>query len=85
MLFCTMVYSKNNGNQIYVFIIIIKRSIDWIVGPLFPGQKLKDLIADVYEKASTRKMWWLVRHSAGMLGLKTEELAKVGHFLTFFS
>lgn len=22
-------------------------------------------------------MWWLVRHSAGMLGMKSDELAKV--------
>jgi hypothetical protein len=46
-------------------------------GQQFPGLKLKDLIVEIYEKASIRKMWWLVRHSAGMLGLKSDELAKV--------
>jgi len=47
------------------------------MGPYFPGLKLKDLIMDVYEKASIRKIWWLVRHSAGMLGMKSDQLAKV--------
>lgn len=53
-----------------------------MVGPLFPGERLRDLITHVYEKASVRKMWWLVRHSAGMLGLKLEELAKVGSLVS---
>lgn len=54
-----------------------RNNLDWNVTSCFPGAKLRDLIANVYEKASIRKMWWLVRHSAGMLGLKSDELAKV--------
>lgn len=54
------------------------RSLDWTAGALFPGMKLRDLIVRIYEKASIRKMWWLVRHSAGMLSMNPEELGKVG-------
>lgn len=38
---------------------------------------MKNLIEKLYEKASIRKLWWLIRHSAGMLGLKIDESAKV--------
>ena len=31
---------------------------------------------NLYEKASSRKLWWLVRHTAGMLEMRTEELEK---------
>jgi hypothetical protein len=31
----------------------------------------------VYEKASLKKTWWLVRHAAGMLEMKSDEIAKV--------
>jgi hypothetical protein len=58
-----------------------KRNLEWDMGSCFPGLKLKDLIMDVYEKANIRKIWWLVRHSAGMLGMKSDQLAKV---LLFF-
>jgi phosphorylase kinase alpha/beta subunit len=57
------------------------KGLEWDVSKYFPNSKLKDLIVGVYDKASIRKMWWLVRHSAGMLGLRSEELAKVTLFL----
>lgn len=61
-----------------IFKIIQKnRGLEWDISSHFPNSKLKDLILDVYEKASLKKMWWLVRHSAGMLGMKSDELAKV--------
>lgn len=50
--------------------------LEWDIGLHFPNLKLKDLIVDVYEKASLKKMWWLVRHSAGLLGMKSDDLAK---------
>ncbi len=36
---------------------------------------MRDLIADLYQKASKKKIWWLVRHTAGMLGMKGDQLA----------
>ncbi|XP_053600146.1 probable phosphorylase b kinase regulatory subunit alpha isoform X4 [Plodia interpunctella] len=37
---------------------------------------VKDLLKALYEKACTQKLWGLVRHSAGMLGKRVEDLAK---------
>ncbi|XP_035230841.1 probable phosphorylase b kinase regulatory subunit alpha isoform X3 [Stegodyphus dumicola] len=37
---------------------------------------IKDLLKDLYEKACHEKKWALVRHIAGMLGKKVEDLAK---------
>ncbi|XP_032668078.1 probable phosphorylase b kinase regulatory subunit alpha isoform X3 [Odontomachus brunneus] len=37
---------------------------------------VKDLLKSLYEKACQQKMWGIVRHSAGMLGKRVEDLAK---------
>ncbi|XP_022828874.1 probable phosphorylase b kinase regulatory subunit alpha isoform X4 [Spodoptera litura] len=37
---------------------------------------VKDLLKVLYEKACTQKLWGLVRHTAGMLGKRVEDLAK---------
>lgn len=37
---------------------------------------VRDLLAELYEKACNEKKWALVRHSAGMLGKRVEDLAK---------
>ncbi|XP_033216165.1 probable phosphorylase b kinase regulatory subunit alpha isoform X1 [Belonocnema kinseyi] len=37
---------------------------------------LKDLLKGLYEKACQQKMWGIVRHAAGMLGKRVEDLAK---------
>ncbi|KAM3967947.1 putative phosphorylase b kinase regulatory subunit alpha [Aphomia sociella] len=37
---------------------------------------VKDLLKTLYEKACTQKLWGLVRHTAGMLGKRVEDLAK---------
>ncbi|KAG5322347.1 KPBA kinase, partial [Pseudoatta argentina] len=37
---------------------------------------IKDLLKSLYEKACQQKMWGIVRHSAGMLGKRVEDLAK---------
>ncbi|KAK2581743.1 hypothetical protein KPH14_002224 [Odynerus spinipes] len=37
---------------------------------------VKDLLKDLYEKACQQKMWGIVRHTAGMLGKRVEDLAK---------
>jgi len=40
------------------------------------GCRVKDLLSELYEKAGHMKQWWLVRHTAGMLRKKVEDLAK---------
>lgn len=37
--------------------------------------KVKNLLSELYDKAGHLKQWWLVRHTAGMLGKKVEDLA----------
>lgn len=37
---------------------------------------IRDLLKEVYEKSCLEKKWALVRHSAGMLGIQGEDLAK---------
>lgn len=37
---------------------------------------VKDLLKNLYDKACGQKLWGLVRHSAGMLGKRVEDLAK---------
>ena len=69
--------------QWYFFFLNKYRNLDWELGDSYPGLKLKDLILGIYEKASMRKMWWLVRHSAGMLSMKADELAKVNNLILF--
>lgn len=41
-----------------------------------PGVKVRDLLYELYDKAGHLKQWWLVRHTAGMLRKKVEDLAK---------
>lgn len=53
------------------------KGVNWVItGKNFTGSVLKDLILDLFEKASRRKIWWLVRHSAGMLDMRHDELAQ---------
>ncbi|ELT89975.1 hypothetical protein CAPTEDRAFT_163062 [Capitella teleta] len=40
------------------------------------GVKVRDLLYELYDKAGHLKQWWLVRHTAGMLRKKVEDLAK---------
>lgn len=37
---------------------------------------VRDLLKGLYEKACQQKLWGLVRHSAGMLGKRVEDLSK---------
>lgn len=37
---------------------------------------VRDLLKGLYEKACQQKLWSLVRHTAGMLGKRVEDLAK---------
>jgi len=69
--------------------------LKWPAGIVEDGQEVtvKDLLKILYVKASQQKLWGLVRHTAGMLGKRVEDLAKavtdllvrqkqVGHFLS---
>jgi len=40
------------------------------------GCRVRDLLTELYDKAGHAKQWWLVRHTAGMLRKKVEDLAK---------
>ena len=40
------------------------------------GCTVMDLLTELYDKAGHMKQWWLVRHTAGMLKKKVEDLAK---------
>lgn len=37
---------------------------------------VRELVKGLYEKACQQKLWGLVRHTAGMLGKRVEDLAK---------
>ncbi|GFT16270.1 probable phosphorylase b kinase regulatory subunit alpha [Nephila pilipes] len=58
--------------------LVGNRGVNWDTG--LGGQHevvtIKDLLKDLYEKACHEKKWALVRHIAGMLGKKVEDLAK---------
>ncbi|KAG8199664.1 hypothetical protein JTE90_022117 [Oedothorax gibbosus] len=58
--------------------LVGNRGVNWDTG-LGEDQEvitIKDLLKDLYEKACHEKKWALVRHIAGMLGKKVEDLAK---------
>ncbi|KAK7498731.1 hypothetical protein BaRGS_00010108, partial [Batillaria attramentaria] len=52
------------------------RGADWDTG-LDKNKKctVRDLLVELYEKAGHWKQWWLVRHTAGMLQKRVEDLA----------
>jgi len=71
------------------------QTLKWPAGIVEDGQEVtvKDLLKILYVKASQQKLWGLVRHTAGMLGKRVEDLAKavtdllvrqkqVSHFLS---
>lgn len=63
----------------YIYLRIpIYLNNNFITGVLENGKSVtvKDLLKILYEKACSQKLWGLVRHSAGMLGKRVEDLAK---------
>ncbi|KAH0947136.1 hypothetical protein HN011_006147 [Eciton burchellii] len=58
--------------------IVDSKGLYFDTGVLEEGHPVlvKDLLKDLYEKACQQKMWGIVRHSAGMLGKRVEDLAK---------
>ncbi|XP_059060118.1 probable phosphorylase b kinase regulatory subunit alpha isoform X2 [Achroia grisella] len=58
--------------------LVDTHGLDFNTGMLENGKvvTVKDLLKVLYEKACTQKLWGLVRHTAGMLGKRVEDLAK---------
>ncbi|XP_069355343.1 probable phosphorylase b kinase regulatory subunit alpha isoform X2 [Maniola hyperantus] len=58
--------------------LVDTHGLDFSTGMLENGKAVtvKDLLKALYEKACTQKLWGLVRHTAGMLGKRVEDLAK---------
>lgn len=58
--------------------LVIEKGIDYMTGKMEDGTpiRVKDLLKDLYEKSCRQKKWGLVRHTAGMLGKRVEDLAK---------
>ncbi|KAG5886712.1 hypothetical protein JTB14_015776 [Gonioctena quinquepunctata] len=58
--------------------LVDSKGLDFNTGMLENGKvvAVKDLLKGLYAKACQQKMWGLVRHTAGMLGKKVEDLAK---------
>ncbi|XP_045480268.1 probable phosphorylase b kinase regulatory subunit alpha isoform X3 [Harmonia axyridis] len=58
--------------------LVDSRGLDFNTGMLEKGKvvTVKDLLKGLYQKACQHKLWGLVRHTAGMLGKRVEDLAK---------
>ena len=58
--------------------LVVEKGIDYMTGKMEDGTpiRVKDLLKDLYEKSCRQKKWSLVRHTAGMLGKRVEDLAK---------
>ncbi|KAL0839448.1 hypothetical protein ABMA28_016161 [Loxostege sticticalis] len=58
--------------------LVDTHGLEFNTGMLENGKNVtvKDLLKVLYEKACTQKLWGLVRHTAGMLGKRVEDLAK---------
>ncbi|XP_063909483.1 probable phosphorylase b kinase regulatory subunit alpha isoform X2 [Zophobas morio] len=58
--------------------LVDSKGLDFHTGMLDFGKPVtvRDLLKGLYEKACQQKMWGLVRHTAGMLGKRVEDLAK---------
>ncbi|XP_067642160.1 probable phosphorylase b kinase regulatory subunit alpha isoform X6 [Eurosta solidaginis] len=58
--------------------LVDTQGLDFNTGMLEEGcvVTVRDLLKGLYEKACQQKLWGLVRHTAGMLGKRVEDLAK---------
>ncbi|CAH2979538.1 unnamed protein product [Chilo suppressalis] len=58
--------------------LVDTHGLEFTTGMLESGKNVtvKDLLKVLYDKACTQKLWGLVRHTAGMLGKRVEDLAK---------
>lgn len=55
---------------------VLFRGLDWTIerddSTIYT---VRDLMTELYNKAAMFEQWWLVRHTAGVLGKRVEELA----------
>uniref|UniRef100_A0A1B6E1M5 Phosphorylase b kinase regulatory subunit n=1 Tax=Clastoptera arizonana TaxID=38151 RepID=A0A1B6E1M5_9HEMI len=58
--------------------LVDTQGVNYDTGMMEEGKAVtvKDLLKVLYEKACQQKLWGLVRHTAGMLGKRVEDLAK---------
>lgn len=58
--------------------LMIEKGSEYMTGKMEDGKviRVKDLLKDLYEKACRHKTWGLVRHTAGMIGKRVEDLTK---------
>lgn len=58
--------------------LMVEKGLEYLTGGMEDGKRIrvKDLLKGLYEKACRHKNWGLVRHTAGMLGKRVEDLAK---------
>ncbi|XP_031338825.1 probable phosphorylase b kinase regulatory subunit alpha isoform X4 [Photinus pyralis] len=58
--------------------LVDTKGLDFQTDMIDNGRKVtvRDLLKGLYEKACQQKLWGLVRHTAGMLGKRVEDLAK---------
>ncbi|XP_043866299.1 probable phosphorylase b kinase regulatory subunit alpha isoform X10 [Drosophila mojavensis] len=58
--------------------LVDTQGLDFNTGMLEEGRvvTIRDLLKGLYEKACQEKLWGLVRHTAGMLGKRVEDLGK---------
>lgn len=58
--------------------LVDSKGLDFHTGMLDNGRPVtvRDLLKGLYEKACQQKLWGLVRHTAGVLGKRVEDLAK---------
>ncbi|KAK3100518.1 hypothetical protein FSP39_021212 [Pinctada imbricata] len=55
--------------------LFLKKGADWETEVGEKTCTIHELLVELYEKAGHWKQWWLVRHTAGMLQKRVEELA----------
>ncbi|XP_052792707.1 phosphorylase b kinase regulatory subunit alpha, skeletal muscle isoform-like isoform X5 [Mya arenaria] len=68
--------SENLNEQAdIIHYLYVKMGPDWDTEVDSKSCTVKELLVELYEKAGHWKQWWLVRHSAGMLRKRVEDLA----------
>ncbi|CAD5110977.1 DgyrCDS331 [Dimorphilus gyrociliatus] len=60
-----------------IYYLYLHKGVNWETNLEGPNRscKVRDLLAELYDRAGDLKQWWLVRHTAGMLRKKVENLA----------
>ncbi|KAL4230406.1 Phosphorylase b kinase regulatory subunit alpha [Mactra antiquata] len=68
--------SENLNEQAdIIHFLYVKKGSDWDTEVDGKSCTVRELLVELYEKAGHFKQWWLVRHAAGMLRKRVEDLA----------